>query len=123
MSRKRHHHVMRLGEGRQPANCPAQGAGDPGKQSGDGVTADTRQAPRQRQQVFYLAAAVLIAQAPLAEVLAVVAEDSIAVLAEAGARPARHLASIEARLTMGSYPDRTSLREARERNLFHGGAA
>ena len=112
-----------VGGGRRQANCPAQGVGAPGTECGDGVTADKCQAPRQRQQVLYLVAAVLIAQAPLAEVLAVVCEDSIAVLAEAGARPARHLGSIEARLSMGSYPDPTSLREARERDLFHGDAA
>jgi hypothetical protein len=62
---------------------------------------------------------VLIPQAPLAEVLAVVAEDSIAVLAEARMRPARHLDAVEARLTVSADPDCTSLPEAFQRNLFH----
>jgi len=62
---------------------------------------------------------VLTVQAPFAEVFAVVAEDSIAVFAEAGARPVRHLDAVEARLTMAAYPDRTSVREARQGNFFH----
>jgi hypothetical protein len=94
-----------------------------GKYPDNGVTADTQQPPRQREQALHLVAALLIPQAPFAEVLAVVAQDSIAVLAEARTRAVRYLGSIKARLDVGSYPDLTPVREARQRNLCHGEAA
>jgi hypothetical protein len=102
---------------------PSQSAVVVGKYPGDGVTADTQQPPRQREQALHLVAALLIPQAPFAEVLAVIAQDSIAVLAEARTRAVRYFGSIKARLDMGSHPDLTSVREAHQRNLFYREAA
>jgi hypothetical protein len=68
-------------------------------------------------------AARLILQAPLTEVLAVVTEQSVAVLADPGARAARHFIAIEPRRGMCSDRDRACQGEACERNLFHRTAA
>jgi hypothetical protein len=57
-------------------------------------------------------------QAPLAEMLAVVAEEPIAVLADPGPRSPNHFLAAEAR-GAGSDPQGVSLSETRERNLFH----
>jgi len=60
---------------------------------------------------------MLAAQTPLAEVLAVVAEEPIAVLAEPGARSPNHFLAGEAS-GAGSDPEGVSMSERRERNLF-----
>ena len=62
------------------------------------------------------------AQTPLAEVLAVVAEEVIAVLADPGPRSPNHLFMVEANGTISSNPDRVCVSETRERNLFHRSA-
>jgi hypothetical protein len=69
--------------------------------------------------VFDLKAALLVLHAPLAEVFAVVCEKSVAVLADAGERSARHFCATESRRRVDPNPDRPSQREARERNFFH----
>jgi hypothetical protein len=66
-----------------------------------------------------LKAALLVFHAPLAEVLAVVGEKSVAVFADAGERPARHFCPTEPRRRVDPDPDCPSQREARERNFFH----
>jgi hypothetical protein len=57
-------------------------------------------------------------QAPLAEVLAVVAEEAIAVLADPGPRPPNHFLALEVNGARSS-PESVSMSETRERNLFH----
>jgi hypothetical protein len=59
------------------------------------------------------------AQTPLAEVLAVVAEEAIAVLADSGAGSPNHLLTDEANRTVGPDPQSASINEACERNLVH----
>lgn len=58
-------------------------------------------------------------QTPLAQVLAVVAEDAITVLTYTGTGAANHLGAPEARQLVGSDPGASSTREASKRNLFH----
>jgi hypothetical protein len=76
------------------------------------------QPPRQTQEVLDLKAALLVLDAPLAEVLAVVCEKSVAIFADAGERPTRHFCAGESRRRMDPDPDRPSQREARERNFL-----
>jgi len=66
-----------------------------------------------------LKAAPLVLHTPLAEVLAVIGEKSVAVFADAGERPTRHCCATESRRRVSSDPNRPSKREARERNFFH----
>jgi hypothetical protein len=61
------------------------------------------------------------AQTPLAEVLAVVAEEAIAVLADPGPRSPNHLLAVEAS-GAGSEPEGVAMSERRERNLFNRAA-
>ena len=61
---------------------------------------------------------MLAAQTPLAEVLAVVAEEPIAVLADPGPRSPDHFLAAEAS-GAGSDPEAMSMSEVRERNFFH----
>ena len=61
------------------------------------------------------------AQTPLAEVLAVVAEEAIAVLADPRPRSPNHFLAVEAS-GAGSNPESVSMSETRERNLFHRAA-
>ena len=72
-----------------------------------------------RKPRFDLKAARLTAQTPFAEMLAVVGEEAVAVLAESRERPADHLAAIEILRRIGSYPDRLAAGETSERNFFH----
>jgi hypothetical protein len=58
-------------------------------------------------------------QAPLAEVLAVVAEESIAVLADPGPRSPNHFLAAETS-GAGADPQGVSMSETCERNLFNG---
>lgn len=74
---------------------------------------------RQCQQLFYLMAARRAAQTPLAEVLAIVGQQPVAVLAYPGTRPANCLSRVEARNGIGSDPDRATAGEMSERYLFH----
>src|SRR5260370_16663340 len=57
-----------------------------------------------RQPRFYLVAAPLTPQTPLAEVLTVVGQQSVGVFAQSGARSADHLPTIEVRCRIGSDP-------------------
>ena len=110
---------MIAGEGAQHANWAAEAAVVLWKQAGYDIPAHARQPPREGEQALDLVAAVLIPEAPLDEVLAVVAEQSITILPEARARPVRHLGAIEAGGRLASHPDRPFLRETCKRNLFH----
>ena len=71
----------------------------------------------QYERPLYLLAAMFAAQTPLAEVLAVVAEEAIAVLADSGPRSPNHFLAAEAS-GAGSDPEGVSMSETRERNLF-----
>jgi hypothetical protein len=62
---------------------------------------------------------VLALQTPLAEVLAVVAENAITVLTYTGAGAANHVWGPEARQVVGSDPGASSTREASKRNFLH----
>jgi hypothetical protein len=62
---------------------------------------------------------MLAAQTPLAEVLAVVTEETIAVLTDPGPRAPHHFLAVEANGTVSSHPESVSMSETRERNLFH----
>ena len=75
----------------------------------------------QQERPLYLLAAMFAAQTPLAEVLAVVAEEAIAVLADPRPRSPNHFLVVEAS-GAGSNPESVSMSEARERNLFHRAA-
>jgi hypothetical protein len=59
------------------------------------------------------------AQTPLAEVLAIVGQQPVAVLAQPGARPANRLLRIEVRHHIGSNPDRATARETTQSYLLH----
>ena len=58
------------------------------------------------------------AQAPPAEVLAVVAEETITILADPGSRSPNHFLAVEVNGAR-SNPESVSMSETRERNLFH----
>jgi hypothetical protein len=59
------------------------------------------------------------AQAPLTEVLAVVAEEAIAVLSDSGPGSPNHLFTDKANCAVGSDPESASIHEVRKRDLFH----
>ena len=71
------------------------------------------------QPGFNLKAARLIAHAPFAEVLAVVGQQPVAVLAQPGECPAYHLSAVEIPRRSGAGPDRLATGETSERNFFH----
>src|SRR5262249_53584866 len=71
------------------------------------------------QQALDLRTAMFTMHAPLAEVLAVVAQHAIAVLSKARARPPNNLFTPQGVGPCGSNPYRSSVSEARERNFFH----
>jgi hypothetical protein len=62
---------------------------------------------------------MLILDTPLAKVLAVVTEHSIAVLANPGTCPKDHLRGLEATLLMGPHPRTAATGELSERNFLH----
>ena len=107
------------GGGAQHANWSVRCGAISGKQPHNSVDEDTCQPARQRQEALHLVVALFIPQAPLGEVLAVVAEQPITIFTKAGARAARHLCGVKARLDAASDPDRPALYEALERNFFH----
>jgi hypothetical protein len=78
-----------------------------------------QRAPAARQPCFNLEAAMLTAQTPFAEVLAVVGQQPVAILAYSRARPPNYLSTIEGLRRVGSDPDRTAAGETSERNFFH----
>jgi len=82
-----------------------------------------QRAPGTRQPRFYLVAAPLIPQTPFAEVLTVVGQQPIAVLAYPGAGPSDHLPLVIFRWYAGHNSHGSSCRKARERNLFHRSSA
>ena len=94
-----------------------------GEQFCDQTTGSEQRAYRQRQASFYLVAAMLASQAPLAEVLTVVGQQPIAVLAYPGAGPSDHLPLVIFRWYAGHNSHGSSCRKARERNLFHRSSA
>jgi hypothetical protein len=71
----------------------------------------------QYERSLYLLAARFAAQTPLAEVLAVVAEEPIAALADPRPRSSDHFLAAEAS-DARSNPQSVSMSEPRERNLF-----
>jgi len=75
--------------------------------------------PGTRQPLFYLIAAMFTVQTPFAEVLTVVRQQPVTVLADPGARPMDHLSTREGRWRVGSDPDSAAAGEASERSLFH----
>jgi hypothetical protein len=103
----------------QHANWSARSLVVLGTEPGEGINADACQLPRQRQQALYLVAALLISEAPLAKVLAVIAEQSIGIFTKARTRPAYHLGTIETSGGVTSDPDGALLRETFKRNFFH----
>jgi hypothetical protein len=76
---------------------------------------------RQGAETFDLFAAALITQRPIAEVLAVIRQESIAAFAQARTRAFHHLAAIERR-RFGSNPEAAAASEMLDRNLFHRSA-
>jgi hypothetical protein len=66
-----------------------------------------------------LIAAVLALQAPLAEVLAVVAQQTVTVFAEARARSTHHFCATEPGDGVDANPGLAPEREASKRNLLH----
>ena len=75
--------------------------------------------PRHRQKALDLVAAMFALEAPFGEMLAVIAHQSITILADPGARAPYHLRAIEANLFVASNPDGMPAAEVSERNLFH----
>jgi len=73
-------------------------------------------------QRFQLPAPADSAQAPLAEVFAIVANDVISILAKATARATNHIFPVEARIRVCAYGDGPAASEFRQRHLFYGSA-
>src|ERR1700730_13835062 len=63
---------------------------------------------------------MLAAQAPFAEVFAVITQDSVAVLAHSGPSTANHLTTIEMRRLIRSSPHTVTVHETSQRNLLDG---
>jgi hypothetical protein len=76
------------------------------------------QALEEGAKLSELPAAILSTQRPYTEMLAVVRQDAIALLAQSRARPLHHFATIE-ELQLMSNPDFVAMREILERNVFH----
>jgi hypothetical protein len=94
----------------------ARNCGD--SEEGDSCCADALcESSGQYERPLYLLAAMFAAQTPLAEVLAVIAEEPIAVLADPGPRSPNHFLAAEAS-GAGSDPEGVPMSETRERNLF-----
>ena len=92
---------------------------DDGEQHGGCGACETRQASRDHERPLHLFAARLAVQTPLTEVLAVVAEEAIAVLADPRARSTDHFLAVEADALVSSKPESVSASETSDRNLFH----
>ena len=80
---------------------------------------NARQHSRQRERALNLVAARRAVKAPLAEVLAVVSEQAVAVLPNTRAGALDHFRSIEQQTLMEPHPDWASMSEACKRNFFH----
>jgi len=74
------------------------------------------------EPVLDLRTATFVAQAPFAEVLAIIREQSIAVLAEPRTSAEDHFRAVKARLHARTHPDGVPMSKARERNLFYRSA-
>src|SRR6185295_8158655 len=77
-----------------------------------------RESPRQHERSLHLLAAMFASQTPFAEVLTVIAEKVIAVLADPRPRSPNHFLTGEAGRAR-SNPERMSMSELRESNLLH----
>jgi hypothetical protein len=66
---------------------------------------------------------VFATHTPLSEVLAVVAEEAIAIFPQSRDCPTNDLVTLQPMGTWGSDPYRMTVREAHERNRFHRAAA
>jgi hypothetical protein len=62
---------------------------------------------------------VFPAQAPFAEVLAIVRKDSVTVLAQPRSRAGDHFLQIETGIDARSHPNRPAIGEIRKRHLFY----
>ena len=71
------------------------------------------------QQALYLVASLSTPQTPLAEVLAIVPEEMVAILAETGPRAVDDFLGSEPGRCTRSHPYTPPATEALERNLFH----
>jgi len=80
-------------------------------------------APGARHPSLYLIAAMLTVQTPFAEVLTVVRQQPVSVLAHPGARPTDHFSTRESRWRIGSDPDRATAGETIESCFFHRASA
>lgn len=88
------------------------------EQRDSGCTDCARESSGQYERPLYLFAAMFSAQTPLAEVLAVVAEQAIACFADPGSRSPNHCLAVEASRSRPN-PEGVSTSKPRERNLFH----
>ena len=75
--------------------------------------------PGARQPRVYLIAAMFTVQTPFAEVLTVVRQQPVAVLAHPGARPTDHFSTRVDRWPIRSDPNRTAASETIESCFFH----
>ena len=75
------------------------------------------------KQRFQLPAPANSAQAPLAKVFAVVADDVISILAKPAAGTENDILAVEAWIRVGAYGDGPAASEFPQRNLFHRSAA
>jgi hypothetical protein len=69
--------------------------------------------------LLYLMAAMYAANAPCAEVLTVIGQEAVTVFAYSGASPADYFIAIEPGGFLDRDPDRVSVPELRNRDLFH----
>ncbi len=108
----------RLWHGNAAASAPDPAQWWNGKQYRDGGTCDARQTSGKHERPLHLLAARLAAHTPLAEMLAVVSEEAITVLADPRARSTYDLLPGEAEALMRSKPESVPVSETRDRNLF-----
>ena len=71
------------------------------------------------EQALHLRAAVFAVDTPLAQMLAIVAQEPIAILSKSGARAPHDFCALQAMGLSSSDPYRMSISETSERSLFH----
>src|SRR5437773_1585081 len=94
-----------------------------GKPPCDEADSRMQYAPGARHPSLYLIAAMRTVQTPFAEVLTVVRQQPVSVLAHPGARPLDHFSTRESRWRIGSDPDRATAGETIESCFFHRASA
>lgn len=90
----------------------------PREQRDNGYTDRACESSGQYERPLHLFAAMFSAQTPLTQVLAVVAEETIAVLSDPGPRSPDHFLAVEAGSARPN-PECVLTSKLRERNLFH----